>query len=102
MSSINEIIKISIKLAETEFKDLQQELKKEEGSIQKRTEKAIVKRLQKILAELSRLERVLMKNLAGRESPSKEKLKQYMKKRDKLLERIEKFRDKIKEFAEEI
>jgi len=100
--SINEIIKGSIKLAGAKLKELQKELKRGGSSIQKQAEKSIVQGLQKILAELRKLEKALKKNFAEREGLSKEKLNQYLKDRDKLQERVGRFRKRIERFAEEI
>ena len=102
VSSINEIIKSSIKLAEAELKELQKELKERGGSIQKQAEKSIVHGLQKVLAELRKLDKALKKNLSEREGLSKEKLDQYLRNRDKLEERVGQFRKRIERFAEEI
>jgi len=102
VSSINEIIKGSIKLAGAKLKELQKELKRGGSSIQKQAEKSIVQGLQKILAELRKLEKALKKNFAEREGLSKEKLNQYLKDRDKLEERVGRFRKRIERFAEEI
>ena len=102
VSSINEIIKSSIKLAGAKLKELQKELKRGGSSIQKQAEKSIIQGLQKALAELRKLEKALKKNLTEREGLSKEKVKQYLKNRDRLEERVGQFRKRIKRFGEEI
>lgn len=102
VNSINEIIKSSIRLAGAKLKELQEELEKGGTSIQKQAEKSIVQGLQKMLAELRRLEKALKKNLAEREGLPKEKLNQYLKDRDNLVERVDQFRKRIERFAEEI
>ncbi|NVM24856.1 MAG: hypothetical protein HWN70_02910 [Desulfobacterales bacterium] len=102
VNSINEIIGSSIRLAGAKLKELQKELEKGGTSIQKQVEKSMVEGLQKMLAELRRLEKALKKNLAEREGLPKEKLNQYLKDRDNLVERVDRFRKRIERFAEEI
>lgn len=102
LSTINEIIESSIRLAEAELERLQKVLKEEGESIQKRAGKSIVQGLEKIVAELRKLDQALKKNMAEREGLSTEKLNQYSKNLDRLEERLGQFRKRIEKFARDI
>jgi len=102
LSTLNEIIKSTIKLAEAELKELQKELKEGGGSIQNQAEKSIAQGLQRILAELRKVEKALEKNLAEREGLSEEKWNRYLENREKLEERVGHLKKTIVQLSEEI
>lgn len=102
LSTMHGIFKSSVKLAEMALEEVQRELREGRDSLQRQTYKSMLDALEKLLAELRRLEEALKKNLAENKGLSEEELNKHRRNRDKLEEKLVQLRERITEVTKEI
>jgi ElaB/YqjD/DUF883 family membrane-anchored ribosome-binding protein len=102
LSTVNNIIKSTIELAEEELEKLHNHLKDRGTSIKKETGESLAKGLQSILGELRKLEMALKEMLDNTKDATKKKMDRCMRDLDEIGRDISKYRDTIKNFADRL